>query len=392
MHVSLRGAWTVPTYLLLSAILTPVGAQVPEQRLTTPAASFPKEFAAIRGLLELPDGRVLVADGLGQALMVVDLAMGSADTVGRVGQGPEEYRSPDGLYPLPGDSILLVDLGNGRLTRLGPDLGFGETMPLAQGDPTTGMGMSLRIPAGVDGEGRIYFQGRGGMRPGALPDSGMVLRWDPKSGAVDTLATVKLPEMRQTTSGGRNNQSVSISAVPLSPQDGWAVAPDGRVAVVRTNPYRVDWALPGGRIVSGPTNEYKPVGIGNAEKNAYLDNRQRDGLQVLVSVENGRRNMNFARGGGPSGERDLDAYEWPEVMPVIDPSGVRVSSDGYLWVKRYLKVGVPPTFDVFDRDGELVKRIILPDRREVVGFGKGVVYLARIDEFDLQWLEKYELK
>lgn len=391
MHVALRGAWTAPLCLWLSATLTSIGAQVPEQRLTTPVASFPEEFAAIRGLLELPDGRVLVADGLGQALMVVDLAKGRADTVGRTGQGPEEYRSPDGLYPLPGDSILLVDLGNGRLTRLGPDLGFGETVPLAQGDPTTGMGMSLRIPAGVDSEGRIYYQGRGSLRPGALPDSGMVLRWDPKSGAVDTLATVKLQEMRQTTSGGRNNQSVSISPVPLSPQDGWAVEPDGRVAIVRTNPYRVDWVLPDGRIVVGPTNEYKPVGIGNAEKNAYLDNRQRNGLQVMVSVENGRRSMNFARGGGPSGERDLNAYEWPEVMPAIDPSGTEISSDGYLWVKRYLKADAAPTFDVFDSDGKLVKRILLPEGREVVGFGKGVVYLTRIDEFDLQWLEKYQL-
>ncbi|MEJ2238500.1 MAG: hypothetical protein P8X82_09410 [Gemmatimonadales bacterium] len=282
MHVALRGALTVQAGFLLSATLSPIGAQVSEQRLTTPAASFPQEFAAIRGLLELPDGRVLVADGLGQALMVVDPTMGSADTVGRIGQGPEEYRSPDGLYPLPGDSVLLVDLGNGRLTRLGPDLGFGETMPLAQGDPTTGMGMSLRIPGGVDREGRVYYQGRGGMGAGALPDSGMILRWDPSSGAVDTVAMVKLQEMRRTTSGGRNDQSVSISPVPLSPQDGWTVASDGRVAVVRANPYRVDWVLTDGSVVSGPTNEYEPVKVGNGEKEAYLDNVQRNGLQVMV--------------------------------------------------------------------------------------------------------------
>jgi hypothetical protein len=369
-----------------------MAAQVPEQRLTTPAASFPQEFGAVRGLLELPDGRVLVADGLGQALMLVDLVAGSADTVGHLGQGPEEYKTPDGLYPLPGNSILLVDLGNGRLTQLGPDLSFGETMPLAQGDPTTGMGMSLRIPGGVDREGGIYYQGRGAMRPGALPDSGMVLRWDVESGAVDTLALVKLQEMRQTNSGGRNNQSVSISPVPLSPQDGWAVAMDGRLAVVRTNPYRVDWIMSDGSVVSGPANDYDPVTIGNPEKEAYLDNMQRNGLQVMVSMENGRRSMNFSRGGGRSGERDLDAYEWPEVMPVFDPSGVEVSSDGSLWVRRYLEADAAPTFDVFDSDGKLVRRVILPEAREVVGFGKGVVYLTRIDEYDLQWLEKYELK
>ncbi len=392
MNGVLRGVWAVPAFMLLSASFTSIGAQPAEEHLTTPAASFPQEFAAIRGLLELSNGRVLVADGLGQALMVVDLTAGRADTVGRVGQGPEEYRSPDGLYPLPGDSILLVDLGNGRLTELGPDLSFGETMPLAQGDPGSGMGMSLRVPGGVDSKGGVYYQGRGGGGPGSLPDSGTVLRWDRNTGAVDTLVRVKLEEMKRTTSGGPNNQSVSIRPVPLSPRDGWAIAMDGRVAVVRANPYRVDWVSPDGSVVSGPPIEYDPVGIGNPEKNAYLDNVQRNGLQVMVSMENGRRSMNFSRGGGRSGERDLNAYEWPEVMPPFDPSSIEVSNDGHLWVRRYLKADEPPAFDVFDRDGQLVKRILLPEGRELVGFGKGAVYLTRIDEFDLQWLEKYELK
>ena len=40
----------------------------------------------------------------------------------------------------------------------------------------------------------------------------------------------------------------------------------------------------------------------------------------------------------------------------------------------------------------LVGRVILPEMRSVVGFGDGVVYLARTDEFDLQWLEKHSLE
>ena len=52
---------------------------------------------------------------------------------------------------------------------------------------------------------------------------------------------------------------------------------------------------------------------------------------------------------------------------------------------------VPPTFDVFDEDGRLTKRVVFPEGRELVGFGEGVVYVVRLDEFDLQWLEVYSL-
>jgi len=392
MRGVLRGVLVAPVCLALTAVpVSTIEAQAPEQRLTTPSVSYPHELSAIRGLLELPDGRLLIADGLGQALMIVDLAAGSADTVGRTGQGPEEYRQPDGLYRLPGNSILLVDLGNGRLTELGPDLSFGETMPLAQGDPTSGRGMSLRIPQDVDADGRVYYQGRGNMSPGApLPDSGSVLRWNRESDAVDTLANVKLQEMNRTTSGGPNNQNVSINPVPLSPQDGWAAAPNGRVAVVRSSPYRVDWVQTNGQIVMGPANEYRPTRIGRDDKIAYLENRQRNAMSVSVQMENGRRSMAFGRG-GPSGEPDPDAYEWPDVMPAFDATGIEVSTDGALWVKRYLGADVQPTFDVFDGQGKLTKRVVLPEGRELIGFGAGVVYLVRIDEFDLQWLEVYSL-
>jgi len=368
-----------------------LNGQVQELRLSEPVASFPQEFSAVRGLLELADGRVLVADGLGQALMIVDFAAATADTIGRPGQGPEEYRQPDGLYSLPGGAILLVDLGNGRLTELGPDLSFGSTMPLSQGDPTVG-GMTFRIPQDVDRAGRIYYQGRGNLRPGApLPDSGAVLRWDRESGATEALAMVKLQAMNRTTSGGPSNQQVSISPVPLSPQDGWAVAPDGRVAVVRTSPYRVEWVQTDGRVVQGPAVEYRPVRIGRDEKIAYLEDRQRNSVSVSVQVVNGRRSMAFGRGGGRSGEPDVDAYEWPEYMPAIDASRIEVSPRGEVWAKRFLAANEPATFDVFDAEGRLVRRVILPEARELVGFGDGVVYLARIDEFDLQWLEKYGL-
>lgn len=79
-------------------------------------AAYAESFAALQTVRELEDGRVLVADPLGQVVVRVDLDAGTADTIGSVGEGPEEYIQPDAVWPLPGGRTLLVDLGNGRLT------------------------------------------------------------------------------------------------------------------------------------------------------------------------------------------------------------------------------------------------------------------------------------
>jgi hypothetical protein len=370
-------------------------AQVQEQRLTTPLASYPESFSSVAGLLELRDGRVLVADGLGQALVVLDMTRGTADTVGRTGPGPEEYQQPDGIFPLPGDSILLVDLGNGRLTAIGPDFGFGQTWPLAHGDMgPRGGAMTLRIPRAVDSQGRVYLQGRMSMGPGRpLPDSAYMLRWDRGTGAVDTLGLVKEPQLTTRSAGGPNNQNVAISPVPMSPQDGWTAAPNGRVAVVRSAGYYVEWIQPDGRTIRGPANEYRAARVSRADKLAYMDRLQRNSLGVQVTNVNGNITTAFRRGArGEPNEPNIDGLQWPDVLPAFQAGGVFVAKNGQMWVERYVAADAAPLYDVFDANAVLVKRVTLPEGRTLVGFGSGAVYVVRTDEFDLQWLEKYGLR
>ena len=113
---------------LLAAAAPSATAQTP---LGRPNAKFPEDFGSIQTVRELRDGRVLVADPLGKELYLVDLAAGTRTVVGSQGQGPNEYLQPDAVWALPGDSTLLVDLGNGRVVALGPDLGFGPTLPIS---------------------------------------------------------------------------------------------------------------------------------------------------------------------------------------------------------------------------------------------------------------------
>lgn len=376
--------------LLGTAGATGASGQVVE--LTRPDAEAPEAFSMVQTVRELPDGRVLVADPLGQALVVLDLRAAVADTLGRVGQGPREYRQPDAVWPLPGGASLLVDLGNGRLTELGPDLAFGPTAPIAKGDPRAG-DLVLAIPQGVDDRGRLYF--RSMIRPapgGSLPDSGAVLRLDRGTGVVDTVATFKLEGRTSRTSGGPNDQRQEISPIPLSPADAWGVAPDGRVAMIRSGDYHLEWIGAGGQVVRGPAVPYDRIRIGQAEKEEWLEEQETagGGLQIGITMENGVMSMRFGRG-GPSDEPDLDRYQWPEVKPPFYNGRVLVDGAGRAWVRRHVDAGERPTYDVFDAGGRRTQQVRLARGRRLVGFGKGAAYAVHADEFGLQYLERYPL-
>ncbi|UCC49648.1 MAG: hypothetical protein JSV41_05665 [Gemmatimonadota bacterium] len=366
----------------------PLHAQVAVQRLSEPDASFPEAFSLVQGLVELPDGRVMIADPLGQALVIADLDRGVVDTLGSVGQGPEEYRQPDGVFALPGDSTLLVDLGNTRLTVIAPDGSFGATMPIAQDAPGPGPGLLIVLPQGVDSRGRIYFQPFGGARGPQLPDSAAVMRLDRGSGAMDTVAMVKLPEMKQSRSGGLGQQAVTIMPVPLSPLDEWAVSWDGRVAVARADPYHVEWIHTDGTVVRSGPIDFEPVRIRRADKLEWIENLG-SGVRIGIMVENGRRRVSMGRGGSPSEEPDIDSFDWPETKPAFANDGVWVTPQGDMWVQRHVSAGEAMEFDVFGANAALKGKVVMPAGREVVGFGRGTVYAVRTDELGLQWLERY---
>ena len=355
-----------------------------------------QEFAVIQTVRELPDGRVLVADPLGQTLVVADMDAGTTATLGRVGEGPEEYRQPDAVWPLPGDRSLLVDLGNGRLTEMGADLSFGDTRPYMLGSFELGSPIMLAIPQGVDDRGGIFFQGIGMSAGGNVADSAEVLRYDLGTQAVDTVVKVKLTDRTRRASGGPNNQNVAISPVPLSSADSWGVAGDGSVVVARSvaesGEFRVEWIAPDGEVTRGPAYAYSAVSIGRAEMEEWRDSRAESGGGMSIQVEavNGRMNMRAGRG-GPPGNNELDSYAWPDSKPAFYQGRIPVDPLGHAWVRRHTDAGDAPVYDLFSASGTRETTVEMPMGRRVVSFGDGVLYAVRMDEFDLQYLERYAL-
>jgi hypothetical protein len=385
--------WIVCSFLLAAFAAIPEGGFAQLQP-GPPTAIFPEDFGAIQTIRELPDGRVLVADPLSKALYVVDMDAGTRTVIGREGEGPEEYRQPDAVWPLPGDSTLLVDLGNGRLVVLGPDLGFGPTMPITVGEFQPGSPLVLAIPQGVDGAGNLYARVMGGgMGGGPMPDSADILRINRGDQTTAQAAKFKIQDMTQTTSGGANNQNVSISPIPLSPEDAWGVAPDGSVILIRAGDYHLERIAPDGNVSPGPAIPFDPVRIGTAEKEEYVAELGRSGGSISVGVEmvNDQMSMSFARGGRGAGAREIDQYTWPEVKPPFYSGRIPVDLMGRAWVRRHVEAGEPSTYDVFDSAGALVETVLLEHGKRVIGFGRGGIYVVSFDEFDLSYLERYAM-
>ena len=373
----------------LSAL--PAAAQT---SLGQPTAVFPEDFGSIQTIRELPDGRVLVADPLSKMLFSVDMDGGTRVQVGSEGQGPEEYRQPDAVWALPGDSTLLVDLGNGRLVVLGPDQGFGPTLPLALTEPRPGQPLVLALPQSVDGHGNIYSRAMGGMGMGQeLPDSAQVLRISRDDRSYEAVASFKLADRTRTTSGGANNQNVSISNVPLSGEDAWGAASDGSLVLARSGDYHIEWIAPDGTVTRGAPVPFEAIDIGRAEKEEYLTESGRSGGGIGIGVEmnNGSMSMSFQRGGTGRDEPGIEDYTWPAQKPPFYQGRLPIDGMDRVWVRRHVEAGEASTYDVFDRSGSRVATYTLTAGKRVIGFGASSVYVVAYDEFDLNYLERYAL-
>ena len=389
-NASLHASCAVLAFLaVLAGPTAQAAAQTPLGRA---AATFPEDFGSIQTVRELRDGRLLVADPLGAALYLVDMDAGKRTVVGSKGQGPQEYLQPDAVWPLPGDSTLLVDLGNARLVTLAPDLTFRGTRPIAQGDFEPGRPLVLALPQAVDGAGSIYFRtlGRGlGAEP---PDSGEVLRLPRGGGAPLTVATIKLQDQRTTRSGGADNQNVSIEPLPLTPEDAWGVAPDGSVVIARSGDYHVEWVAPDGTVRRGPAVPHQTVRVTAADKEEYLAEVGRaGGVAVRIEIEDGRPSMSLQRGGAVGGRREADRFTWPDRKPAFQGGRIPVDPRGRAWLRRHVKAGDPTAYDLFDRAGLRVGTVTLEAGKRVVGFGVRSVYAVSFDDFDLAYLERYAL-
>ncbi len=389
---------------VLAGALAALAALPAAQAQTTvvlgkPDVESAESFTRISAVRELPAGKVIVADQQDKVVHLVDLVGRSMSKIGREGNGPGEYALPNNLIPLPDGSTLVQDLLNRRFLIIGADGkpgGFVEwPRPPATADEAAGrgprvLGGGLNNVRAFDERGRLYFSGAPFNATGGSLDSVPIMRWDRVKPTFDTVGYVKLPpnSASSTQSGGNFTMRIGNNK-RFIPTETWGIAGDGSIARLIPEPYRVVWLTGRGAPVSGPAIPYKAIPVTEQDKKDFAEQQRRNpGTMIRIGGGGGA-----GGGGGGGGNITPPAPEFADTKPPFDganQAALMVAPEGEAWVLRTRPAtDKVPTYDVFDKTGALVKKVSLNPNSRVVGFGRGTVYVARTDDDDLQWLQRY---
>lgn len=399
---------------LLASAALPVAAQQPTRTLAKPLAEYGEPFSQIAAIRELKDGRLLVVDSRDKLVQLVNLTANSATKVGREGSGPGEYGLPTQLFALPGDSSVIFDPLNQRYLMVHPDGKPGASFRVGdepsgpprpqQGQRPEGGGQVMRIgglgfgmPRAADARGRLYFEGGGismGPNGPVTADTAPIVRYDRTTRVADTLAWVHLPKnnasVKSSGSGGNQRMEVRIGGrTPYPARDAWTVLPNGTLVIARVGDYHLDLVSPTRAVTRGPAVAFSAVKVGNAEKQEYRDQSKNAGGISISRSE-----------GGPGGSQTRastapppfeEPSEWPSTKPPFNANGIFATPAGEIWIARNRPASDPiPTYDVFSATGKLTGKVVLPKQTRVIGFGAGgTVYTIRVDEDDLQYLQRF---
>jgi sugar lactone lactonase YvrE len=356
--------------------LLPAGAEPPARKPAELPLRLDGATGAVSGAYELADGRILLTDAGRPAVSIVDPVSGRITPVGSAGAGEGQYVRPGGIYTGAKREALVLDRAQTRVNVYSAAGAFVRSYSIAvEGVTTNSTDSDLQR---LDARGYSYFIDRDGL---AGVGSGRpvlrLVRFEPVKQHKALVAELRGPETK-TVAGG---DGVTFSrSVVGSPADGWGVAPDGRVAVVRSDPYRVEWISVDGKVAQGPAIAIDAIPITDADKAAYKAKYGSAGGGVGVGVAGGRT--------GLSGLEPVFAA----TKAPFSPADVVVSPDAHVWVMRSRPAAATTViYDVFDATGRRVDRLEFPERSRVVGFGANSVFISETGG-DRLALRKYKVR
>jgi hypothetical protein len=393
------------TILMLAAAAT-AGAQTPIPiRTIGPILATSTEnvgqAVTVRGT---SDGHVIVGAGARQKVYAFDSTLKNFTIVVDSGTGTGQIPiRTTGVIPYLADSTLLPDFGANALLVL--DATGKQIRSMAP--PRSQDLMFLGIPAafgrpGFDPKGRLVYRTQipPNLRPAPTPsggqkvemtpvnpDSAPIVRGDFDTRRVDTIAWMKTPsqgrmgmEMKENPAGGAPSITMHMLMNPFAMADEWSMLSDGTVAIVRVHDYHIDWIDPDGTRRSSPKMPIDWKRYTDAERTQRVDSIKR------VADEQIKRALSAQTGaGGPQIKFDLGIVpdsEFPQFWPPIQPGTVLADLEGHLWILPTTSTNVVNglTYDVVDRNGQVIERVQLPKDHVLVGFGpRNVVYLTKAD-------------
>lgn len=343
----------------------------PEPVLDLGGPDVPEDEALFRvaSAWRLADGRIVIGDGGEVTLKVFEPTGRLTARIGRSGDGPGEFRGINHVALLPGDSLAVWDLAQGRLTVFDANGVAGREARIGASETSRRSDI-----VGILEDGSILS--RGFIRLAETPDGLMrpeTQTWhlSPDGTLVDSIG-------------------------PLPGGETWFIPRDGGFSVF-TPPFarRTELLVSGGRILVGDTDRPE-VRVLAADGTPQLLIRWQIQPRAITNddIEGAR---NEALGEDPSESQRLDIdrmfarYDMPAAMPAFG----RLSTDtgGNIWVQEYRTEWDEgeATWRVFDPDGSLIATAPLPGGFRPTHIGSDFILGIATDEFDVEHVRLYGL-
>jgi hypothetical protein len=323
------------------------------------------QFGRVGDLAVSPGGDIAVIDQLNGVVRVFDRDGSFLGSVGRSGRGPGELsRSANGIYFL-GDSLLVLDPGERRMTLFAPDGSVDTVTPL----PPAPMGQGWSRLAG----GEFLMRGLTISRvEGRFTFWDALLRVLGDGTSSDTLFEF---DYAKTDMGGTGG--LKIPLIVNNPT--WTRLSDGRIAWTALDRDFVQIHDSAGRVI------------------ARVRHRQWTSREVTPSdhaamVELLR--IKYRAIGGDASFADSPQVQSPPRFPAI--TTVRAGPQGTIWVQLMgpvesidpMAINAPdradflggPTWHVMDSSGGYLGSVDLPRRFRIFRFGADAVYGAARDD------------
>jgi len=312
----------------------------PRLDLTRSGGGEAHEFFRVRDAARLPDGSIVVANAGSSEVRFFDSQGKLLTTAGARGDGPGEFRGPDGIGRYPGDSVAVFDRSHKRVT-------------IFDRKGTMGRTLTLTVDAPVD---ELHVRGDGGF-------FARVTRTDALAAMGRAVGRSRIPQdiLAFSSTGELRDTFVSVpgfetfvfergDAQPPLRKESFVFVSNEAVLVGNADAMAYDVYAEDGRLRQRALIPGYPLAVSRELRSALREELMQMAAPEFIQEVNRRM-----------------AEAIPEGMPAyVDLLG---DPEGYVWLGLYHRPGTPQKWVVCDSLGAWVGSISLPKVLEVYEIG-----------------------
>ena len=349
------------------------------------------DLAQVTGVVMLANGRLAV--GVGAAYQIRFYAADGTHLAssGAKGSGPGEYQGPGGMWPFPGDSVVVSDIMLRRLTVLSDSGQLGRSFSLggeAGFAMPQGGRFSFAMPGGTLPDGRVLavsqaFRVGDDARTGPYRDSADYIVYSSAGSAPDTIGRFPAIEMEQVAMTMGNQSFTAPSPVPLGKSTPTAFVGND-LFVSMNEAWEIEQRGADGtlkRIIRVSTPPRPVSADAEAAHRAVMRQAIEDQPMLRGMPEQIRKQM-FDR---------VDKAVYPKTFPFI--VSIEGGDDGTIWVHEQGDPGDERrVYAVLDSTGTFLGRVTFPAKFEPRSIGTDKVAGVWKDADDVEHVRVYAIR